>query len=54
LTIGNIDQTVTIHSGDKAAVFLVNLKEGPAKLQSWLIDEDRQSRGAYCICVKRL
>ncbi|HUV63924.1 MAG TPA: arylsulfatase [Sedimentisphaerales bacterium] len=54
LTIGNIEQTTAVNSGDKAAIFSVNLEQGPATLQTWLIDEDGQSRGAYYVYVRRL
>ena len=54
LTIGDIEQTTPVQPGDKAAIFSVNLEQGPATLQTWLIDEDGQSRGAYYVHVKRL
>lgn len=54
LKIGNIEQTTDVKPSDKAAIFLVNLKQGPAKLQSWLVDEDGQGRGAYYVYVKRM
>jgi len=54
LKIGDIEQTVPVTAADKAAVFTVDLKGGPAKLQSWLIDEGGESRGAYYVYVKRL
>jgi len=54
LKIGDIEETKPVKADDKAAIFLVNLKQGPAKLQSWLVDEDGQGRGAYYVYVKRM
>ena len=54
LTIGRIEQTMAVKADDKAAVFTVDLDQGPAKLQSWLIEKDGQSRGAYYVYVRRL
>jgi hypothetical protein len=54
LTIGRIEQTIAVKADDKAAVFTVDLDQGPAKLQSWLIEKDGQSRGAYYVYVRRL
>jgi len=40
---------------DAAAVtFRVNLPAGKTRLQTWLIDEKGDSRGAYYAYVKRL
>jgi len=54
IKIGDIEQTTPINPNDKAATFTLNLKPGPAKLQTWLIERDEKSRGAYYLYVKRL
>ena len=54
LTVGGMERTKAVESGDKAAVFSVDLEPGPARLQSWLVEEDGQSRGAYYVYVRRL
>jgi arylsulfatase A-like enzyme len=54
LMVGGMEQTKAVESDDKAAVFSVTLKPGPARLQSWLVEEDGQSRGAYYVYVRRL
>lgn len=48
------DKTVEIAEADKAAVFTLDLPEGPARLQTWLIDADGAERGAYFVYVKDL
>ncbi len=48
------DKIVEIAEADKAAVFTLDLPEGPARLQAWLIDADGTDRGAYFVYVKYL
>ncbi|NLH16763.1 MAG: hypothetical protein GX455_09295, partial [Phycisphaerae bacterium] len=48
------DKTVEIAEADKAAVFTLDLPEGPARLQTWLIDADGTERGAYFVYVQYL
>jgi len=54
LTVGEIEQTTGVKADDKAATFVVDFNKGPTRLQTWLIEEDGQSRGAYYVYVKRL
>ena len=55
LKIGQIDQTIPVAASDKAATFRVNLKAGPAKLETWFIDpKGAAGHGAYYAYVKRL
>jgi arylsulfatase A-like enzyme len=54
LKIAGFDQTKPIPNNAKAVTFQVKLKAGKGKLQTWFIDEDGQSRGAYYVYVKRL
>jgi len=54
LTIGEVDQTVPVPADAVGVTFRVELKAGPARLQSWLADEKGDSRGAYYAYVRRL
>lgn len=54
LKIADFDQTEQIPGDAKAVTFAVDLKAGKAKLQTWFIDENQESRGAYYVYVKRL
>jgi len=54
LAIGPIDQTQDVPQDAKAVTFSVSLPAGKTRLQSWLIDEQGNSRGAYYAYVKRL
>jgi arylsulfatase A-like enzyme len=54
LRIAGFNQTKPIGANAKAVTFQVKLKAGKRKLQTWFIDEDGQSRGAYYVYVKRL
>jgi hypothetical protein len=38
----------------RAVTFLVRLKAGKTRLQTWFIDDKDASRGAYYVYVKRL
>jgi len=54
LKIADFDQTKPIAKGASAVNFRTRLKAGKTRLQSWLIDENGESRGAYYVYVKRL
>jgi arylsulfatase B len=54
LMVGGMEQIKAVESDDKAAAFSVTLKPGPTKLQSWFMEEDGQSRGAYYVYVRWL
>ena len=55
LKIAQIDQTLPVAQGDKAATFRVKLPAGPANLETWFIDPRGAARhGAYYAYVKRL
>ncbi len=49
LRIGDIDQTIDIDAHFHKITFRVDLKKGPAKLQTWFIDADETARGAYYV-----
>ena len=54
LKIGGFDGTIAIGENDVAAGFTVDLRKGDTDLQSWLIDPDGKSRGAYYAKVQML
>jgi len=54
LKIADVDATVAVQAGDRAAVFTVRLNPGPAKLETWLYDKDGTERGAYFVYAERL
>ena len=54
LKIGDVDETKPIPEGASIVTFRVKLRAGKTRLQSWLIDESGESRGAYYVYVKRL
>lgn len=54
LQIGNVDLTVQVAAGDKAAVFTVNLQPAPYELRTWFYDADGGERGAYYAYIRRL
>jgi arylsulfatase A-like enzyme len=55
LQIGDVDLTQPVPAGAAAVQFTVPLQAGPARLQSWLIDDQAGvSRGAYYVNVNRL
>ena len=54
LAVGEFDATRIVNSADKAAAFTVRLKAGPARLQTWFLDETgREICGAYYVTVRR-
>jgi hypothetical protein len=54
LTIAGLDLSQPVPAGAAAVAFQVNLPAGPTRLQSWLIDAQGNSRGAYYAYVKLL
>jgi len=54
LTIGRIDQTLLVDGDAVSVTFKVRLKAGKTRLQTWLIDEQGNTCGAYYAYVKRL
>ena len=54
LEIADVDVSMPVSEDARAAVFQVSLKAGKTTLQTWLIDDDGTSRGAYYVYVKRL
>lgn len=52
--IGDVEAEAPIKPGQSAAVVKLELPAGPAKLQTWLEEEKRGSRGAYFVTVRRL
>jgi hypothetical protein len=54
LRIAHFDQTKEIPRDDKAVTFNLMLKAGKTRLQTWFIDGEDDSRGAYYVYVKRL
>ena len=54
LKLGDLDETRAVAEGDKAVVFSVRLKAGPAQLQTWFLDDSGQALcGAYSVTVLR-
>ena len=54
LRIGTIEATQPIPVGARAVKFQVRLEQGKTDLQSWFIDEDGQSHGAYYLQAERI
>jgi hypothetical protein len=54
LTIGDVDRTQPVAEGVVGVTFRVELKAGPARLQTWLADDEGNSRGAYYAYVRRV
>jgi arylsulfatase A-like enzyme len=54
LKIADFDRTKEIPKNAKAVTFRVKLKAGRTRLQTWLIDDEDKSRGAYYVYVERL
>ena len=54
LQIGSFDGTVATAAGDQTAVFRTALPAGPARLQTWFLDEQGEELcGAYYVSVRR-
>ena len=54
LKVAGVDETRPIAAGAKAVTFQVELPAGKTRLQTWLLDDAGQSRGAYYVYVLRL
>ena len=54
LKIAGFDKTKDIPENAMAVTFSARLKAGKTRLQTWFIDDDGKSRGAYYVYVKRL
>jgi arylsulfatase A-like enzyme len=54
LSIGEINESKPVHSGDKYAEFEVTLSQGPAELRAAFHCEDGTVRGAYYVYAERL
>lgn len=54
LKIADLDVSMPVPKDARAATFLVRLKAGKTRLQTWFIDDKDASRGAYYVYVRRL
>jgi len=54
LKVGDVDVSKAIAEGAHAVTFHVELKAGKTRLQTWFMDDNGASRGAYYVYVKRL
>jgi len=54
LKIAHFDESIPVSSDDKVATFLVNLKKGKTRLQTWFSENDNKPFGSYYVYVKRL
>ncbi|MHC4154538.1 MAG: arylsulfatase [Planctomycetota bacterium] len=54
LKIADFDQTKHIPKDAKAVTFTTKLKAGKTRLQTWFIDGEDDSRGAYYVYVRRI
>jgi hypothetical protein len=54
IKVADFDQTVAVHSADRAVSFQVPLGRGPVDLQTWFYDEGgKELCGAYFVYVQR-
>ena len=49
IKVGETEQTGKIAEGDTAVSFRVELQRGDTRLQTWFVDENGRSRGAYFV-----
>jgi arylsulfatase A-like enzyme len=54
LKIGDVDLSQTVGGRDKVVVFQAHLPAGSTRLQTWFIDENQDSRGAYYVYARFL
>ncbi|MBN1126593.1 MAG: arylsulfatase [Sedimentisphaerales bacterium] len=54
IRIAGVDETKVITGDEKGVVFTVSLPAGSTQLQTWFIESDGSSRGAYFVYVERL
>jgi len=52
--VGDVDATVPVKPEATSATLTLDLKSGPAKLQTWLTKKGRAMRGAFFVEVKRV
>lgn len=53
LKIGDVEMSRPISPESKSVTFVVELDKGPTNLQSWLIEEDGTSVGAYYVYITK-
>jgi arylsulfatase A-like enzyme len=51
LKIGDVDQVKPIPGGTSGVTFVVELQEGKTQMQTWLLEQSGQVRGAYFVDV---
>ena len=54
LKVANVDETRPVPAEAKAATFRIKLEAGKTRLQTWFMDDEGTSRGAYYVYAKRL
>jgi arylsulfatase A-like enzyme len=54
LKVDDFDESRPVDPDARAVRFSVKLRKGKTKLQTWLMDEGGESRGAYYVYVRRL
>ena len=54
IRIGSQEQQRSIHCGEQAIEFTVQLEAGETELHAWFVDEDGQAVGAYYVYVAQL
>ncbi len=54
LKIADYDETIPVSEKDKAATFTINLKAGETFMETWLMDDESTSLGAFYVDIKRL
>ena len=54
LKVAGFDETKAVKAEDKAVSFEVKLEKGETTLQTWFLDGDKETRGAYFVYVTRL
>ena len=54
IQIGDATATAKVPEGASSVKMKLDLKKGPAKLETWLTDSDGKARGAFFINVKKL
>ena len=54
LKVADVDTTMPVPSDVHSVAFRTRLKAGKTRVQTWFVDADGTSRGAYYLYVKRL
>ena len=52
--VGDVEESAAITPGESEAVITLELPAGPARLQTWLEEEQRGTRGAYFVTVRHV